>query len=100
MDLQLVCDTIEQHKRTLHTFGLARIGIFGSLATGAATPTSDIDILLDFDPKQKTYRNFFQSATYLEQILQRPVDVLTPQSLSRRFHDAIAEDITYVKINE
>ncbi|MBI5620687.1 nucleotidyltransferase family protein [Candidatus Gottesmanbacteria bacterium] len=100
MNLSLVLDTIEQHKRTLHTFGLTRIGIFGSLATGTATPASDIDILLDFDPKQKTYRNFFQSTSYLEQILRRPVDVLTPQSLSRQFHDAIAKDITYVKINK
>lgn len=100
MDFQQVRSTIEQHKQTLQTFGLKRVGIFGSLATGTATRTSDIDVLLDFDPKQKTYRNFYQSASYLERILDRPVDALTPQSLSTSLREAITPDLTYVQINQ
>ncbi|TAJ43203.1 nucleotidyltransferase family protein, partial [Methanofollis fontis] len=39
-------------------FGVQRIGIFGSVARGENTPTSDIDILVEFSRGKATFRNF------------------------------------------
>ncbi|MBI4066656.1 nucleotidyltransferase family protein [Candidatus Gottesmanbacteria bacterium] len=100
MDLQTVRSTIEQHKHELRDFGLRRVGIFGSLARDSATAKSDIDLLLDFDPDKKTYRNFFGGTVCLETLLRRPVDTVTPQGLSPYIKPYVERDITYVQITD
>ena len=36
-------------------FGVARIGIFGSVARGEDRPESDVDILVEFAPGETTF---------------------------------------------
>lgn len=98
MSVQAVRDNLELHRETIKQYGIKRIGIFGSVARNQDRPDSDIDLLLDFEPGEKTYRNFFNGTTFLETLFSRPVDVTTPQALSHRFHSYIDQDITYVQI--
>lgn len=98
MDAQTVRSSIEQHKDQLRSFGLRRIGIFGSYVMGTATPQSDIDLILDFDPDKKTYKNFYQGTVCLESFLHHPVDAVTPQGLSPHIKPYVDRDITYVQI--
>lgn len=100
MDIQTIKTTIKQHNEELRAYGLRRIGIFGSAASGSAAAQSDIDLLLDFDPDKKTYRNFFQGTAHLESILNRPVDTVTPQGLSPHIKPYIEQEITYVQITD
>lgn len=37
-------------KQQLTAFGVAKIGLFGSILTGRYTPASDIDVLVEFTP--------------------------------------------------
>lgn len=99
MSLQSITKILLDQKEQLRRFGLTRIGIFGSTARGEEQITSDIDLLLDFDPTQKTYKNFFASTTLLETLFNRPVDVVTPQALSPYIKPHIEKDITYVQIS-
>jgi uncharacterized protein len=46
------------------------------------TPESDIDLLVDFEKGQKTYDNFIELSFLLEELLGRPVELLTQESLS------------------
>ena len=98
MNILQISTVLEQNKSNLASYGLRRVGIFGSTARGEADAKSDIDLLLDFDPRQKTYRNFYASTTLLETLLSRPVDAVTPQALSPRIKPYIDRDITYVQI--
>lgn len=98
MNVQQISTVLEQNKSNLASYGLRRVGIFGSTARGEAGAFSDIDLLLDFDPQQKTYRNFYASTTLLETLLSRPVDAVTLQALSPRIKPFIDRDITYVQI--
>lgn len=98
MNVQQISTVLEQNKSNLASYGLRRVGIFGSTARGEASASSDIDLLLDFDPRQKTYRNYYASTTLLESLLNRPVDAVTPQALSPRIKPFIDRDITYVQI--
>jgi predicted nucleotidyltransferase len=41
-----------------------------------------VDLLVDFQPGRKTYDNFLDLAELLEKILQRPVELITRESLS------------------
>ncbi len=100
MDLTNVRATINDHKDELCAFGIRHVGIFGSTALGTATPRSDIDLLLDFDPQKKTYRNFLGGTACLESMLDRPVDPVTPQALSPHIKPSVERDITYVQISD
>ena len=100
MDIQHLRSLLEQQKDQLRDYGLRRVGIFGSQVRGEGTKTSDIDVLLDFDPKQKTYRNFYASTTFLERLFDRPVDAVTPQGLSPYIKPYIERETTYVQITE
>ena len=99
MNLQSVTKQLESQKDTLQSFGLTRIGIFGSVSRKDALPSSDIDLLLDFDPAKKTYKNFLKSTTLLESLFHQPVDVVTAQSLSPYIQPHILKDISYVQIS-
>jgi len=95
---QSIVDEIQSHKEKLRSFGVSRIGIFGSQIRGEATSASDVDVLLDFYSGKKTYRNFIGTATLLEQILNCHVDVLTQGSVSPYLKPQIEKDIQYVQI--
>lgn len=96
---QLIATTLEQQKPTLRTFGVTRIGLFGSSVRTDATPTSDIDMVVEFDPGKKTYRNFIGTATHLESVFGKPIDLVTPQAISPHMKPYIDKDIHYVQIN-
>lgn len=95
---QMIVDQITASKSALQQYGVTRIGVFGSVARGEATDESDVDLLVEFEPGKKTYRNFFGTATYMESLLDRPVDLITPQSLSPYIKPDILKDIRYVVI--
>mgnify|MGYP001578607280 CR=1 FL=1 len=99
MTLHSVTQTLSAQKDILSRFGLRRIGVFGSTARNEASETSDIDLLLDFDPAKKTYKNFIASTTFLEKLLKKSVDAVTPQALSPYIRPHIEKDITYVQIS-
>lgn len=56
--------------------------LFGSVARGEARPDSDVDVLVEFAPGQKNIDRFLTLAELLERVLQRPVELVTPEALS------------------
>ena len=62
-----------------------------------ALDESDVDLLVDFLPEQKSYRNFLNVADLAEKLLDRKVEVLTPQSLSPYLAPYIEKDVVYVQ---
>ena len=77
-------------------FGVKRLGLFGSLAKGKATENSDVDLLVEFHSGQKNYDNFYDLATYLEQLCGRKVELVTPSSLSKFIGPHILKEAEYV----
>ena len=64
-------------------YGASDIRVYGSVARGTATPSSDVDLLVDFDrsrPVRSTLRSL-DFALELEKLLHRPVEVATEGSL-------------------
>ncbi|HMP34097.1 MAG TPA: nucleotidyltransferase family protein [Kiritimatiellia bacterium] len=59
-----------------------RLDVFGSLARGEATPSSDVDFLVEFfDPDRNPAKRFFGLLHQLEDGLGRKVDLITTSSL-------------------
>jgi uncharacterized protein len=79
-------------------FGVQRIGLFGSFAKGTTNEASDIDVVVEF--QRPIGLQFVELVEYLEQLLGRKVDVLTPAGLQAiRVKDVarrISESVVYV----
>jgi predicted nucleotidyltransferase len=59
-----------------------RLDVFGSIARGDSTASSDVDLLVEFrDPDRHPARRFFDLLHYLEDALGCEVDLLTTGSL-------------------
>ena len=80
-------------------YGVKKIGLFGSYAKGTQTDASDIDIIVEFETPLGF--KFMEFADYLEELLGRPVDVLTVGGLQGiripHIAQAIRESIVYVQ---
>ena len=72
-------------------YGVKRIGLFGSYAKGAPTKGSDIDILVEFE--RPIGLKFIEFAGYLERLLGRSVDILTPVGIESIRVERVARDI-------
>lgn len=57
--------------------------VFGSAATDRFGPESDIDLIIDFDEEDPIAyaENYFNFKFELEQIMQRPIDLLEQKAL-------------------
>lgn len=71
------------------------IGLFGSFARGEQTATSDIDLLVDFAESADLF-DVIGLALYLEEIFQRPVDVVPKRALRAELQDAVLGEVVMV----
>jgi predicted nucleotidyltransferase len=92
--------TIERHLDEIRTFGVRRIGVFGSYARGEATSDSDVDVYVyvEFDDDQRTYDNYFELYELLEKILGRPVDLVTDKALNPSRAALIVPTVRYASV--
>lgn len=58
------------------------MALFGSVQRNTACVDSDVDVLVDFQPGEKTYDHFFELGDLLERVLGRRVELVTLESLS------------------
>ena len=89
---------IKAHTTAIKKFGVCRLGLFGSFARDEVHQNSDIDLLVEFEPHQKTYKNFIGFAFFAEKITGRNVEVITPQSLSPFLGPKILKSVEYVAL--
>lgn len=86
------------HAFLAHEFGVSKIGLFGSFAKGQSDETSDVDIVVEFD-RPIGFR-FVDLVEYLENLLGRKVEVLTPAGIQgiriESVAKSIVESIVYV----
>ena len=76
-----VLKVLRAHKAILaRRFGVANLALFGSVARNEMSDDSDIDILVRFD-RPGTSRAYFGVQFYLEDLLGRPVDLITDKAL-------------------
>lgn len=69
---------------------IARLAVFGSVATGSERADSDIDLLVDFDADAEIGMVAFGSAMLdLEAYFGRKVDLVTRNGLHPRLRDQI-----------
>lgn len=76
--------------------GASSCGLFGSFLRDEISPTSDVDLFVEFEPGQKTFLNFVNLSIFLEEVLGRKVELVTPESLSPYAGPVILSEVEYV----
>ncbi len=79
----------------LDRFGARQLALFGSAARDQLRPDSDVDILVEFDGPA-TFDGYFKLKDYLEQLLGRPVDLVTNKGLKPRARAHVERDLIRV----
>jgi predicted nucleotidyltransferase len=93
----IILSAIRTHKPQLVSFGVSRIGLFGSYVRNEQKPQSDIDILVDFEPEKETFDNFMNLYNYLEELfINEKIEVVTVNGLSPYIGKHILKEVNYV----
>jgi hypothetical protein len=73
---------------------IRRLEVFGSVATGKAGPTSDVDLLVTFDEaKPVSTSELLEMAGEAEELIGRPVDFVLRRSLENSPNHSAREHI-------
>jgi predicted nucleotidyltransferase len=89
---------LHDNSRQLRALGVRRYGLFGSFARGEQNSQSDIDLLVEFETGQKSFDNFMRLSFFLEELFDRKVELITPESLSPYIGPHILREAEYATV--
>ena len=95
MTRRAMISRIRRHRAQLTKLGVKSVSIFGSFARGEERPDSDVDILVEFDGPA-TFDRYMDTKFYLEELLGRKVDLVTPKAIKPRMKPYIMQDLIHV----
>ena len=90
-----ILDVLKTKKQYIQTnFSVNSIGLFGSYARDEADDNSDIDILVIFS--EPTFDHYMDLKFYLEDIFEKPVDIVIEKTIKKRLKKTILQSTVYV----
>ena len=88
---------LQSHKNVLQAkFGVLDLAVFGSYVNHRQTPTSDVDLFVDLKPEYKTFDNFMDLKFFLEEQLQKKIDLAMRESIREELQADIFNEAVYV----
>jgi len=94
MERDDILDALRGHLTEIRGFGVIHLALFGSLARGEGRADSDVDILVEFSQPVGLFA-FVRLQRYLEEILGRSVDLVTPGAIRPEMREAILSEAVY-----
>ena len=67
------------------------LALFGSVARGHATTDSDLDFLVEFEG-EATFDRYMDLKFFLEDLFNKPVDLVTKRSLKKEISQRILQE--------
>ena len=92
--LEQILAVIRTQMPRLRAMGVVRAGVFGSRARGTGRPDSDLDLLVEFEPRRDLL-DLIEVKQYLEALLELSVDVTTPSGIREPDRATILNDLRY-----
>lgn len=87
--LDEILKTLEENRRTIHSYGVRRLGLFGSVARGEGTTMSDLDFIVQFD--KKSFDSYMDVKDFLESLFGCRVDLVIENTIKPRLRKAILQ---------
>lgn len=84
---------IELNRRELKSCGVKKIAVFGSIAQGTSTASSDVDVLVEF--KKKTFDAYMNVKHLLEDATHRRVDLVLSDTIKPALRKTILKQAVY-----
>jgi uncharacterized protein len=92
MDRRAILDRLSAEGPGLRArYGARSLAVFGSMARGDDREGSDVDVFVTFEGRA-TFDNFMGLKLDLEELVGRPVDLLTPKCLGPGMEARIAKE--------
>jgi predicted nucleotidyltransferase len=89
-----VLKIIEGQRDKLKSFGVRRLGLFGSAVRGEADEGSDLDFLVDLE--YHTFDAYMDLKFFLEELFGCKVDLVLPDTLKPRLKGYIMQEVVFV----
>ena len=96
---QEILDRLQRHRDRIRSLGVERLGLFGSFVRGQQSKKSDIDLLVRFRAGEKNFDKFMDLALFLEDLLQRRVELVTTEALSPYLGPRILSEVQDVSLD-
>ena len=74
---------LAEHRDEIHDQGARSLSLFGAVARGEVSPDDEIDILVELEESAGLF-TFVGVQIYLEELLGRPVHLVTPGGIRER----------------
>jgi len=84
---------LRENMDKIKSFGVQRIGVFGSIVRGELKGKSDIDLVVEFQRGKATFKNVAGLVDFLEELFGREVDLLTPDGIESIRIEHVKEQI-------
>ena len=94
-DLNIIKQILTQLKPELTAkYNVSSIGLFGSVVRDDFSPSSDVDIIVDFT--KPIGIEFVDLADFIEKRLNKNVDLVSKNGVKQKYYRSIESEIIYV----
>ncbi len=90
-----VLQKLEDNRDKIRSFGVKRLGLFGSVARGEATAGSDLDFLVELETK--SFDVYMDLKDFLEEMFGCKVDLVMKDALKPRLREPILKETVYAQ---
>ncbi|MBI3032087.1 nucleotidyltransferase family protein [Candidatus Woesearchaeota archaeon] len=84
-----IMERIEKHKEKIKSFGVKKLTLFGSYASGNATSSSDIDFLVEFETGRGLFHDYVELLHLLEDLFGKKIDLVKPHLIREELKESI-----------
>lgn len=98
-DKASLLNLLHKNSSRIKSYGVSKLGLFGSFARDSNISTnSDVDLLVEFEISKKNFDNLVDLGSFLEELLNRKIELVTPQSLSKYIGPHILNQVQNVDL--
>lgn len=90
---EAVLQQLEDNRDKIRSFGVKRLGLFGSCARGEATEGSDLDFVVEL--KNETFDAYMDLKEFLEELFHCPVDLVLIDAIKPSLRETILGEAIY-----
>jgi uncharacterized protein len=96
MNREQIIETLRAHEAQLRRRGVIHVALFGSMARAEATPSSDIDIMVELEPEAPIgLFEYVEITQYLGDLFPNRVDVANRSRLKPPVRPRAERDAVY-----